>query len=66
MSAKSASGLALGQVSGSGTYELGQTVKLSAIPEKGCRFLGWMHRGELLSTEASYAYRVQDFDEVTG
>ena len=25
-----------------------------------------MHRGELLSTEASYAYRVQDFDEVTG
>lgn len=52
--------------SASGTYELGQTVKLSAIPEKGCRFLGWMHRGELLSTEASYAYRVQDFDEVTG
>lgn len=66
VSAKSASGLALGQVSGSGTYELGQTVKLSAIPAKGCRFLGWMHRGELLSTEASYAYRVQDFDEVTG
>ena len=66
VSAKSASGLALGQVSGSGTYELGQTVKLSAIPEKGCRFLGWMHRGELMSTEASYAYRVQDFDEVTG
>ena len=64
--AKSASGLALGQVSGSGTYELGQTVKLSAIPAKGCRFLGWMHRGELLSTEASYAYRVQDFDEVAG
>ena len=66
VSAKSASGLALGQVSGSGTYELGQTVKLSAIPAKGCCFLGWMHRGELLSTEASYAYRVQDFDEVTG
>ena len=66
VSAKSASGLALGAVSGSGTYELGQTVKLSAIPEKGCRFLGWMHRGELLSTDASYAYRVQDFDEVTG
>ena len=66
VSAKSASGLALGQVSGSGTYELGQTVKLSAIPAKGCRFLGWMHRGELMSTEASYAYRVQDFDEVTG
>lgn len=35
VSAKSASGLALGQVSGSGTYELGQTVMLSAIPEKG-------------------------------
>lgn len=66
VSAKSASGLALGQVSGSGTYELGQTVKLSAIPAEGCRFLGWMHRGKLLSTEASYAYRVQDFDEVTG
>lgn len=66
VSAKSASGLALGQVNGSGTYELGQTVKLSAIPAKGCCFLGWMHRGELLSTEASYAYRVQDFDEVTG
>ena len=66
VSAKSASGLALGQVSGSGTYELGQTVKLSAIPAKGCCFLGWMHHGELLSTEASYAYRVQDFDEVTG
>lgn len=66
VSAKSASGLALGQASGSGTYELGQTVKLSAIPEKGCRFLGWMHRGELMSSEASYAYRVQDFDEVTG
>lgn len=66
VSAKSASGLALGQVSGSGMYELGQTVNLSAIPAKGCRFLGWMHRGELLSTEASYAYRVQDFDEVTG
>ena len=66
VSAKSASGLALGEVSGSGTYELGQTAKLSAIPAKGCRFLGWMHRGELISTEASYAYRVQDFDEVTG
>ena len=66
VSAKSASGLALGQVSGSGTYELGQTVKLSAIPAKGCCFLGWMHHGELLSTEASYAYRVQGFDEVTG
>ena len=66
VSAKSASGLALGTVSGSGTYELGQTVKLSAIPANGCRFLGWMHHGELLSTEASYAYRVQDFDEVTG
>ena len=66
VSAKSASGLALGQVSGSGTYELGQTARLSAIPAKGCCFLGWMHRGELISTEASYAYRVQDFDEVTG
>ena len=66
VSAKSASGLALGEVSGSGTYELGQTAKLSAIPAKGCCFLGWMHRGELISTEASYAYRVQDFDEVTG
>ena len=66
VSVKSASGLALGQVSGSGTYELGQTARLSAIPAKGCCFLGWMHRGELISTEASYAYRVQDFDEVTG
>ena len=66
VSAKSASGMALGEVSGSGTYELGQTARLSAIPAKGCRFLGWMHRGELMSTEASYAYRVQDFDEVTG
>ena len=66
VSAKSASGLALGEVSGSGTYELGQTARLSAIPAKGCCFLGWMHRGELISTEASYAYRVQDFDEVTG
>ena len=66
VSAKSASGLALGEVSGSGVYELGQTARLSAIPAKGCCFLGWMHRGELISTEASYAYRVQDFDEVTG
>ena len=66
VSAKSASGLAFGEVSGSGTYELGQTARLSAIPAKGCCFLGWMHRGELISTEASYAYRVQDFDEVTG
>lgn len=66
VSAKSASGLALGEVSGSGTYELGQAARLSAIPAKGCCFLGWMHRGELLSTEASYSYRVQDFDEVTG
>ena len=66
VSAKSASGLALGEVSGSGTYELGQTARLSVIPAKGCCFLGWMHRGELISTEASYAYRVQDFDEVAG
>lgn len=66
VSARSAAGLALGSVSGSGSYDVGDFATLTAIPAAGCVFVGWTHRGEVISTEPSYSYKVLDFDEVIG
>ena len=64
--AKSAGGFASGGVSAGGRHYLGDVVDISAAPDVGSYFLGWTHRGELLSTDTTFTYTVRDFDDVTG
>ena len=64
--AKSAGGFASGGVSVGGRHYLGDVVDISAAPDAGSYFLGWTHRGELLSTDTTFTYTVRDFDDVTG
>ena len=45
-----------GIVSGSGTYNKGETVTLKVIPNANYRFLKWTENGEFLSSETTYLF----------
>ena len=47
-----------GSVSGSGTYEAGETCLLTAVPEEGYQFLKWTENGVVVSRDAEYAFPV--------
>lgn len=49
-----------GSVTGSGRYDIGTTATLKAVPNTGKNFEGWYDaQGNLLSSELSYAFRVE-------
>ena len=45
-----------GTVSGGGTYADGDTVTLTATPNSGYRFVGWMESGTTVSTNTNYTF----------
>ena len=47
-----------GTVTGSGTYNFGQTCTLIANANEGYSFSGWTENGELVSTSAIYSFEV--------
>ena len=47
-----------GTVSGSGTYDYGQTCTLTATPNSGYTFINWTENGIVVSTSASYTFTV--------
>ena len=47
-----------GTVSGSGTYDYGASVTLTATANEGYTFQNWAKDGEIVSTEASYSFEV--------
>ena len=51
---------AFGIVTGTGTYEFGQTVTLTGTPNTGYIFFNWTKDGEVVSTEATYTFTAVD------
>ena len=49
-----------GMVSGTGTYDHGATVTLSAMPNDGYRFASWTKNGMTVSTSANYSFTVTE------
>ena len=49
-----------GSVIGSGSYEHGSMVTLTAIPNEGYRFVNWVKDGETVSTSATYSFTVTE------
>ena len=47
-----------GSVSAPQTIQVGEMVTVTATPAGGCRFYGWNHGGNLVSTETSYTFMV--------
>lgn len=48
-----------GEVSGSGKYVAGSSVKISAIPKEGYRFIGWTQSGDTISKLANYSFFIK-------
>jgi uncharacterized repeat protein (TIGR02543 family) len=51
-----------GSVTGSGKYEEGDNVTLTATPRDGYDFDGWYMNGELQSTDSTYSFTVGSKD----
>ena len=47
-----------GEVSGGGTYAVGTTCTLTAMPAEGYVFVNWTEDGEVVSTEVAYSFNV--------
>ncbi len=45
-----------GSVTGTGVYDYGTTVTLTASPEDGFAFVNWTENGDAVSSEASYSF----------
>ena len=45
-----------GTADGAGTYDYGDTVTLTAIPDTGRHFVNWTEGGAVVSTDASYSF----------
>ena len=50
-----------GTISGTGSYQEGQTCTLTATPNEGYVFVNWTEDGEEVSTDASYAFTVTGY-----
>jgi hypothetical protein len=48
-----------GTVTGGGTYDHGQNVTVTAIPDTGYEFLDWTESGSQVSTDSSYAFTAE-------
>lgn len=44
-----------GTVSGAGTYDIGNNIKITADPIQGYRFIGWVENGAIISKEREYS-----------
>ncbi len=53
-----------GKVEGAGTYEEGEEVTVYATPEEGCEFINWTEDGQEVSTDAAYAFEVEQDREL--
>ena len=49
-----------GVISGSGTYQQGQSCTVIAIAEAGYTFVNWTENGSVVSTSANYSFTVTD------
>lgn len=58
--AVSASPVEGGTVTGGGTFELGQTCTMTAVPNEGYLFVNWTEMGEVVSSEATYSFTVTE------
>ncbi len=47
-----------GSVTGAGDYYLGQNVTLTATPNEGYSFVGWLENGKLVSSDTTYTFKV--------
>lgn len=47
-----------GSVNGGGTYEKGEQVSLTAVPDTGYHFVGWLDGEETISSNLTYAFTV--------
>ena len=47
-----------GTVSGAGTYQLGESVTVTAVSGDGYEFSGWTENGVVVSTDSSYTFTV--------
>lgn len=47
-----------GTVSGAGRYTAGRTITVTAVPNPGFKFKGWMENGNIVSTSAAYQITV--------
>ena len=47
-----------GTVTGAGTYSHGDEVTLTATENEGCKFVNWTENGEVVSTDAVYAFTI--------
>ena len=47
-----------GTVAGAGTYFVGETCTLTAIPNENYTFVNWTENGEVISTETAYSFMV--------
>ncbi|MCQ2459933.1 MAG: Ig-like domain-containing protein [Ruminococcus sp.] len=52
--------LIMGKVDGNGTYNIGDTVKLIAMPSYGYKFLGWFNGDELVSEDAELTFDAKE------
>ena len=57
---------ALGVVQGGGIVKIGSYVKLTAIPNENCSFIGWFQGDELLSEELEYRFCVTEDMTIEG
>ena len=48
-----------GEITGGGTYNQGTEITVTATPNEGYRFIGWMEDNELISSEATYTFSVE-------
>ncbi len=53
-----------GTVTGAGTYFVGETCTLTAIPNESYTFINWTENGEVVSTEATYSFTVTGHREL--
>lgn len=55
-----------GTATGSGTFEIGSQVTVTATPNQGANFLGWRRNGSsaYVSTSASYTFTIQEMTDL--
>lgn len=46
--------------SGSGTYNVGTSITITATPVQGKTFIGWMHNGNIVSNQLEYTFTVTE------
>ena len=56
----------MGAVSGGGSYEYGSGVTLSAVPNEGYYFVGWMEDGKCLNRLPGYSFTASSDRTLTG